>query len=139
MPAREMFLTDDHRIRKRTTIQYIEERRATEWSLARQQSAFACIFGTMTSETEKARSRPARSSSRISGLPKPSYAEREVISEPLPPKSPSRIEPSTEHQLQDIVQRWSWQATAELPMRDNAGTLHFDGHPDVSPTSPTLM
>ena len=82
---------------------------------------------------------PTRSSSRLSNLPKPSYAESEAICERLPQKRPSQIESSIGTQVQDIVQRWTWQATAELPVRDNAGTLHFDGYPDVCLTSPKLM
>jgi hypothetical protein len=77
---------------------------------------------------------PTRTSSRLSNQARPSYVYEDVIKE-SPAKRIRRgvsvVTPSSETREQDIVERWSWQPTADVPTRDVTGTLSFNDYPDV--------
>jgi hypothetical protein len=77
-----------------------------------------------------------RASARLSTQTKPSYRED---NSPLPAlklsrkKAPASPKPAalSEEEVLEIIQRWTWEATAPLPTRSDDGTLHFDDHLDV--------
>lgn len=80
-----------------------------------------------------------RASARLSTQPKPSYAEDNTPFQSLPIQrkkatttAASRAPPLSEEEVQEIIQRWDWEATAPAPERSEIGTLHFSDHPDVS-------
>jgi hypothetical protein len=87
---------------------------------------------------------PSRTSSRLSHQTKPSYVEEDLpkvrrVSIPKTNSTPSNPKELSETEVQEIVQRWAWQATAEPPTRDENSALHFNDHPDVPSTSLILI
>ena len=82
---------------------------------------------------------PSRTSSRLSQQARPSYVDEHLpkvrsVSTPKTKFAPSNPKVLTETEVQEIVQRWAWQATADPPTRDENSTLHFNDYPDVPST-----
>jgi hypothetical protein len=80
---------------------------------------------------------PVRSSLRIANQQRPSHVNHEDNRErrkPTPANSPHSTgkKSLTDCGAHDMVKKWGWKATAELPTRDETGMLHFNGLNDVA-------
>lgn len=80
---------------------------------------------------------PVRSSLRLANQQRPSHVNHEDNIEqhkPTPANSPNSTKknPLMDCGVRNMVKQWGWQATAELPTRDETGVLHFDGFNDVT-------
>lgn len=85
-----------------------------------------------------------RTSSRLSSQPKPTYVEDQFPKEQASPivktkRFASKQKELTEAEVQEVVQRWAWEAAADPPIVGENGTLHFNDHPDVLPPSVILI
>lgn len=106
---------------------------------------FAATPSSRPTKRQKLEPLPAtRVSARLSTQPKPSYTEDNtplttVAGSGGTAKAPAPRKPSalSEKEVQEMIQGWTWEATAPLPTRSENGTLHFPDHLDV--TSPFLL